>query len=977
MPTPREPRLTTRVGRIDHERAFVVLRSAQRALLRAEDQAQLLDSICRIAVDEAGYRLAWVGLAEDDPERTVRPVAQAGDEAGYLESIAITWADTLPGQDPVGTAIRTGRPVVGRSFLTDPELAPWREQAIQHGYASALALPLQTDDGQFGALTIYATTPDAFTTEDVELLTDLADDLAFGITTLRTRAAAEAGLRESERSLASAQRVAHIGSWERDIATGALRWSDESHRIFGLEPGTFPGTLEAFLAFVHPDDRGAAGPSPADLETRDRVSTDYRIVRADGAVRLLHEEAEVIRDATGTPVRHAGSTQDITERVQLEAQQTRLARLLDELRSEIYAFDADTLRFTGANAGAVRNVGYSLDELRELTPLDLKPEQTPASFAELLAPLRTGTRDQVAFETVHRRKDGSTYPVEVRVHLLATETPPAFVAVVQDITERVADDAERTRLVSAVEQTADSIWMLDLDGIVTYVNRSFSRVYGYEPDEIVGRHAGIVNSGRHEPAFFTDLWASVASGETWTGPIVNRRKDGTLFEVEAVISGIRDAAGRLVSYMQTDRDVTRERALESALERDARERETIEAALAQIDPVDTPETIAATACAEMVRLPEIDSAWAIGLEGDHGRILAAAGRIGPALVAGNVVPDARTRHLRERAATGPWAEAWQSRPEDGAYGQAISTSGLHSAVFAPLKGPHGVVGVIGFGVHDAMNAERIIERLPALATFGAIVGALVTPGLTARHREDDARASVQAILDVAAFAPFFQPIVEFHTGAVIGYEALSRFDNGIPPDAVFALAVRAELGIELETATLKAALEAAGALPREAYLSLNASPALIGSGELRVLLSGCERGIVLEVTEHVVIDDYPALRRELAGLGPVVRLAVDDAGAGYASLRHILELAPDFVKLDIGLIRGIDADPARQALIAGMGYFAVKRKLRLVAEGIETAAELKALQGLAVGYGQGYLLGRPQDGRGPGPWPTKISLTGL
>jgi EAL domain-containing protein (putative c-di-GMP-specific phosphodiesterase class I) len=111
-----------------------------------------------------------------------------------------------------------------------------------------------------------------------------------------------------------------------------------------------------------------------------------------------------------------------------------------------------------------------------------------------------------------------------------------------------------------------------------------------------------------------------------------------------------------------------------------------------------------------------------------------------------------------------------------------------------------------------------------------------------------------------------------------------------------------------------------------------------------------------------VIDDYAALRHELAALGPKVRLAVDDAGAGYASLRHILELAPDFVKLDIGLIRGIDADPARQALIAGMGYFAVKRKLRLIAEGIETAAELKALRGLAVGYGQGYVL-RAAPGR--------------
>jgi EAL domain-containing protein (putative c-di-GMP-specific phosphodiesterase class I) len=259
--------------------------------------------------------------------------------------------------------------------------------------------------------------------------------------------------------------------------------------------------------------------------------------------------------------------------------------------------------------------------------------------------------------------------------------------------------------------------------------------------------------------------------------------------------------------------------------------------------------------------------------------------------------------------------------------------------------------------------------------FGAIIGALVAPGLEARHREDDARASVQAILDTRAFTPFFQPIVEFHTGAVVGYEALSRFGNGIPPDAVFALAVRAGLGIELETATLVAALEAATILPPGAYLSVNASPALIGSSALPLVLGGLRRAIVLEVTEHVVIDDYPALRHALAGLGPTVRLAVDDAGAGYASLRHILELAPDFVKLDIGLTRGIDADPARQALIAGIGYFALKRKLRLIAEGIETVAELQALRQLGIDYGQGYLLGSPQSGRGPGPWPTKISLS--
>jgi EAL domain-containing protein (putative c-di-GMP-specific phosphodiesterase class I) len=175
-------------------------------------------------------------------------------------------------------------------------------------------------------------------------------------------------------------------------------------------------------------------------------------------------------------------------------------------------------------------------------------------------------------------------------------------------------------------------------------------------------------------------------------------------------------------------------------------------------------------------------------------------------------------------------------------------------------------------------------------------------------------------------------------------------------------------------ACLRASLDASQRLPVGSFLSVNASPELIRSGLLGPLLAGLERPIVLEITEHVAIEDYEGLRSEIKRLGPAVRLAVDDAGAGYASFRHILELAPEFVKIDINLVRGIDEEPARQALIAGMGYFAVKRRLHLVAEGIETPQELDALRALAVSYGQGYLLGRPQDGLATETWPIRVEL---
>jgi EAL domain-containing protein (putative c-di-GMP-specific phosphodiesterase class I) len=400
----------------------------------------------------------------------------------------------------------------------------------------------------------------------------------------------------------------------------------------------------------------------------------------------------------------------------------------------------------------------------------------------------------------------------------------------------------------------------------------------------------------------------------------------------------------------------------------------IKAALDRINPGSPPEVIAADACAEMVLLPSVDSAIVIALHSeDHGYVLAAEGPAALAFASNRVVPASRARYLWARASDGVWIEDWRARPEDGGYGEQVTATGLRTVAYAPLRGPGGLIGLVAMGMHETAD-QAFIEQLPVLTTLASILVTLLAPRLDVRNREDDARAKIQAILDGAAFTPFFQPIAELRTGDVVGHETLSRFANGDPPDVTFELAARCGLGLELETATMSAALKAAAVLPPGAYLSLNASPALIRSGELGTRLRGCERSIVLEITEHVAIEDYRAIRDDLAALGPTVRLAVDDAGAGYASMRHILELAPDFVKLDISLVRQIDADPARQALVAGMGYFAAKRRMRLVAEGIETAAELDTLRSLGISYGQGYLLGRPRSCEGPGPWPTTVTL---
>jgi PAS domain S-box-containing protein len=168
-------------------RSLRMLSGCNHALIHAENEASLLNSVCQIIVEGGGYKLAWVGFKEKDREKTVRPVAQAGYEEGYLESLHITWADRERGRGPTGRAIRSGESSIAKDIPNDPSFVPWRAEALKRGFASSVALPLASRGETFGALNIYSSEPDAFDTAEVNLLGELAGDLSFGIIALRAR----------------------------------------------------------------------------------------------------------------------------------------------------------------------------------------------------------------------------------------------------------------------------------------------------------------------------------------------------------------------------------------------------------------------------------------------------------------------------------------------------------------------------------------------------------------------------------------------------------------------------------------------------------------------------------------------------------------------------------------------------------------------------------------------------------------------
>ncbi len=241
-----------------------------------------------------------------------------------------------------------------------------------------------------------------------------------------------------------------------------------------------------------------------------------------------------------------------------EAEELRaFGQILDRSLNEIYIFDAETLHFVHANRGACDNIGYTIEELRQLTPLDIKTEYTQSSFAELVAPLLEGSQESLEFRTVHRRKDGTEYSVEVHLENSVLGERPVFVAVMLDITKLKQTEEELRKLSAAVEQSPTTIVITDKLGTIEYVNPKFTETTGYTLEEAIGQNPRICNSGETTRETFTQMWNALSKGEVWQGEFHNKKKNGDTYWELATIAPIRNAMGETTHYVALKEDVTK------------------------------------------------------------------------------------------------------------------------------------------------------------------------------------------------------------------------------------------------------------------------------------------------------------------------------------------------------------------------------------------------------------------------------------
>lgn len=378
----------------------------------------------------------------------------------------------------------------------------------------------------------------------------------------------EKRLRRSEESLAEAQRIAHLGNWDWNIVTNELVWSDEIYRIFGQTPQSFGATYDAFLEYVHPEDRELVQEAVTQaLHERVSYNIDHRIVRDEGTVMTVHEQGEVFRDETGKPVRMIGTVQDITERKGTYQRLTLLDFALNHVRESAFLID-ETARFHYVNDEACRILGYTHDELLGMRVSDVDPDFPAARWPNHWNELKTA--GSLIFEGRHKVKGGGIIPVEINANYFEYDGRSYNLALVRDITERKkAEEAlkkEEEFNRNILDTVLEGFIVVDRDYRLVSANKAFCSMMQTSEDQLIGRTCYEITHRSSRPCFEQGMDCPVRrTFETGASHFASHSymsKFGTKRYQELKSFPITDASGNVVSAIEVINDVTEKRKLE-------------------------------------------------------------------------------------------------------------------------------------------------------------------------------------------------------------------------------------------------------------------------------------------------------------------------------------------------------------------------------------------------------------------------------
>jgi diguanylate cyclase (GGDEF)-like protein/PAS domain S-box-containing protein len=391
--------------------------------------------------------------------------------------------------------------------------------------------------------------------------------------TLHQRIQAEARLNSEHAHLVEAQRIAHLGSWEYDLAADRWTWSDEVFRMLEIERGRGEAASRVLFTLVHPEDRHSVGQTYARaLKNQVPFDISYRLRMADGRLKWLHARGSPSLNAAGQAVM-AGTVQDITAAKYEEAAREALSRerllLLESTGQGIYGMDRDGL-CTFINQSASRMLGYAVADIIGRNIHELvhykRADGSPYPLQDCPVHQTSISGEPIqSVEEVFWRKDGTPLPVEYSAHPIRdAEQLTGTVVIFSDISERRRNEAEM-RIAATAFETQEGIFITDADGLILRVNSAFSAITGYTAAEAVGKNPRFRSSGRHDNAFYAAMWTRLQTTGVWKGEIWNRRKNGEIYPESATITAVRGDNNAVSHYVATLHDITERKAAEEEI----------------------------------------------------------------------------------------------------------------------------------------------------------------------------------------------------------------------------------------------------------------------------------------------------------------------------------------------------------------------------------------------------------------------------
>jgi len=428
-------------------RLYTLLAHINQAAAQTKAVKTLYQQLCEVAVSSGGFKLAWVGYPDRDTGR-VLPICSAGAPDGYLYHIKISAKDGPTSRGPEGAAVRTGRVSACQDIETDPDMLPWREEALKRGFRSAAAVPLYEGTALTAVLSLYSAEKGFFTVDEVKLLGAVKGDVSLAMEAISTgekHGSAQSALERTTTHLAHMMEASPVVLFTLRQMNGRMlpQWvSGNSEAVIGYEPAEMLSP-EWFAGVVHPEDKAWVLGEISQVFKKGAIAHDFRLVRKDGAYTWVHAQLRAGPESSGEVT---GSWTDITP---LKESELRFRKLFEKAplacrppeqagRDEIYLAEPETGRITFASAGALKALGYTRPEIERKFVFDVVTDLDAETFRASITPLVKKQKPLLIIETEHRRKDGSVYAVQSRVQLLEGATGAMLLIVATELRESAA-----------------------------------------------------------------------------------------------------------------------------------------------------------------------------------------------------------------------------------------------------------------------------------------------------------------------------------------------------------------------------------------------------------------------------------------------------------------------------------------------------------------------------------------------------------